>query len=103
MGTLISEKGNRIARYLVAFTGSPLWRFRYGHGAPRGFDSPPGLDVRLVTGKKVEYAVKLARELRDEKDSVAVIYYSHFPEPENAVAIVPLRHYAELLSKRLTT
>lgn len=67
----------------------------------RGFVSPPGYVLAYSQRKSAGDAVASARAMKDNSEISGVLYSSFFPDPEDAVVILPIRHYALLLQERL--
>jgi hypothetical protein len=67
----------------------------------RGFVAPDGYSLAFTMCKHAGDAVQAARAMKDNKDISGVLYSSYYPEPDDAVVIMPLRHYALLLADRL--
>jgi hypothetical protein len=101
MGVIL-DRGRRVASYLRAYTGSPLWKFQYGSATTgRGFDSPKGFDLAYMSCKHAGDAVKAARTMRDQSEIAGVVYQSYHGEPDDAVVILPIKHYTTLVGYML--
>lgn len=96
MGVVL-DRGRRIASYLRAFTGNPMWKFRYGTAETgRGFDAPTGYVLAYMSCKHAGDAVKVAREMKDRNEIAGVVYQSFYTEPDDAVVMLPIKHYTTL-------
>jgi hypothetical protein len=91
-----------MASFLRGHTGSPFWKFMYAHPTlGRGFTAPEGFSLAYSSCKNAGHAVEAARSMKESKDISGVLYSSYYPEPDDAVVIMPLRHYALLVAERL--
>jgi hypothetical protein len=91
-----------MASYLRAHTESPLWKFVYNHPTlGRGFEAPPGYSLSYMSCKHTGDAVSAARSMKENKDISGVLYSHFYPDPDDAVVIMPLRHYTLLVQERL--
>jgi hypothetical protein len=96
------DRGRRVASFLRAYTGSPLWKFRYGTAETgRGFDAPRGYLLAFMSCKHAGDAVKAARAMKEDDRIAGVVYLSYVTEPDDAVVMLPIRHYTTLVGERL--
>jgi hypothetical protein len=99
---VVMDRGRRMASYLRAFTGSPLWKFHYQDPVlGRGFRTPEGYRLSYLSCKHTGDAVAAARAMKDNVEVSGVLYSHYYTEPDDAVVILPLRHYALLVKERL--
>lgn len=101
MGVVL-DRGRRVASFLRGYTGSPFWKFRYGTAETgRGFDAPKGYLLAYMSCKHAGDAVKAARNMKDDDRIAGVVYLSYYTEPDDAVVMLPIRHYTTLVGERL--
>jgi len=99
---MVMDRGRRMASFLRGNTGSPFWKFQYHHPVTgRGFDGPSGYRLAFMSCKHANDAVAAARSMKDEKEISGVLYSHYYPEPDDAVVILPLGHYTRLVAERL--
>jgi hypothetical protein len=99
---MVMDRGRRMAAYLRGHTGSPFWKFHYQHPTfGRGFSAPEGYSLAFLSCKHAGDAVSAARAMKESKDISGVLYSHYYPDPDDAVVILPLRHYTTLVQERL--
>lgn len=91
---VVYDRARKVASYLRGRTGFPFIQWDYPE---RAFTMPDGYTLDFTMCRNARHAVDMAKALKDEKGVSAVVYAFDAIDVEDAVAVMPLRVFTELL------